>query len=452
MFVNRVTDVIAINIKSRNEVLNMSNVIEQCDLERSTLRKITWRIIPYVMLVYFVGFFDRINIGFAALTMNADLGFSNTVFGLGAGLFFLGYFIADVPSNIILQKVGPRIWLTRILISWAIITVCMIYVETPTGFYIIRFLLGVAEAGSFSGIILYLSTWFPIKKRAQMIAFFMAAAPISAMLGSPIAGTVMSMHGMFGLKGWQLMFLVCTIVAAILGVFTWFYVNDRPEKNKWLTPQETDWLVDTLLKEKQGKEVQQKKSIWKGLSDPRVLVLAIVYFGTSAGLYSLNIWSPQFIKSFGLSTFQVGFINAIPPALAAISMILWARHSDKVNERIWHVVIACILASVGFALAGSVTSLYLAIFALIIANVGISSCKPPLWSIPSLFLNGPAIAAGLAAINAIGNLGGFAGPTIIGWLKDLTGGYSIALYTVAGMLVVSAVLTLVIGSRATKSR
>ncbi|EJY1765256.1 MFS transporter [Klebsiella oxytoca] len=412
------------------------------ELERSTLKKITWRIVPYVMIVYFVGFFDRINIGFAALTMNQELGFSDAVFGLGAGLFFLGYFITDIPSNIILQKVGPRIWLARILLSWSVITGFMIYVETATGFYIIRFLLGVAEAGSFSGIILYLSTWFPIKRRAQVIALFMAAAPISSMLGSPLAGMILSLDGALGFKGWQLMFLICTIAAGILGVFTLFYVNDRPEKNKWLTESETKWLIATLHAEKQNQSQGVKTSIWKGLTDVRVLTLAIVYFGTSAGLYSLNIWSPQFLKSFSLSMMQIGLLNAIPSALAAISMILWARHSDKTKERTWHVVGACSLACTGFVVAGLATALPFAILALIMANIGISSCKPPLWSIPSLFLSGPAAAAGLAAINAIGNLGGFAGPTLIGWLKNNYGDFSIALFFVAGMLVVSALLTL----------
>ncbi|NDL65825.1 MFS transporter [Acerihabitans arboris] len=417
------------------------------NIEQMTLKKITWRIVPFVMIVYFIGFFDRINIGFAALTMNQELGFSDSVFGLGAGLFFLGYFITDVPSNIILQKVGPRIWLARILITWAIITACMIHVETVRGFYILRFLLGVAEAGSFSGIILYLSTWFPIKRRAQVIAFFMAAAPISAMLGSPLAGAILSTNGALGLKGWQLMFLLCTIAAGLMGIFTFFYVNDRPEKNRWLTEKETKWLIDTLASEKQKNTGTVKTSIWKGLTDIRVLTLAIVYFGTSAGLYSLNIWSPQFIKSFGLSTMQIGFANAIPSALAAISMILWAKHSDKTKERTWHVVGACLFACIGFFLAGSAHALPLAIVALIMANIGISSCKPPLWSIPSLFLSGPAAAAGLAAINSIGNLGGFAGPALIGWLKESTGNFSTALYCVAGMLVVSALLTLLIEFR-----
>lgn len=411
-------------------------------LEHLTLKKITWRIVPFVMFAYFIAFFDRINIGFAALTMNQDLGFSSTVFGVGAGMFFIGYFLTDIPSNIILQKVGPRIWLARIMVSWGAIAACMMFVETATGFYILRFLLGVAEAGFFSGIILYLSTWFPVKRRAQVIAFFMAAAPISAMLGSPLAGTILSLHGALGLKGWQLMFLIDAVAAILLGIFTLFYLNDRPEKNRWLNQKETDWLITTLAQERNAQGSQAKTSIWKGLTDIRVLTLAVVYFGTSAGLYSLNIWSPQFIKSFGLSTFQIGFVNAIPAALSVVAMILWAKHSDKTKERTWHVVSACLLACVGFILAGSLHSLPLAIFALILANIGISSCKPPLWSIPSLFLNGPAAAAGLAAINSIGNLGGFAGPAVIGWLKETTGDFSLALYCVAGMLVISALLTL----------
>lgn len=410
--------------------------------EQVTLRKISWRIVPFVMFAYFIAFFDRINIGFAALTMNQDLGFSSTVFGIGAGMFFIGYFLTDIPSNVILQKVGPRIWLARIMVSWGIIAACMMFVETSTGFYVLRFLLGVSEAGFFSGIILYLSTWFPIKRRAQVIAFFMAAAPISSMIGSPLAGTILSMHGAFGLKGWQLMFMLDSAAAILLGIFTFFYLNDRPEKNRWLSKDETQWLINTLAEENQNKGSQAKTSIWKGLTDIRVLTLAVVYFGTSAGLYSLNIWSPQFIKSFGLTTFQIGFINAIPAALSIVAMILWAKHSDKTKERTWHVVSACLFACLGFILAGLVHSLPLAIFALVMANVGISSCKPPLWSIPSLFLNGPAAAAGLAAINSIGNLGGFAGPAVIGWLKETTGDFSLALWCVAGMLVVSAVLTL----------
>ncbi len=411
-------------------------------IEQMALKKITWRIVPFVMFAYFIAFFDRINIGFAALTMNQDLGFSSSVFGVGAGMFFVGYFLTDVPSNIILQKVGPRIWLARIMVSWGIVACCMIFVKTATGFYILRFLLGVAEAGFFSGIILYLSTWFPIKRRAQVIAFFMAAAPISAMLGSPLAGTILSLHGTLGMKGWQLMFVLDASAAVLLGIFTFFYLNDRPEKNRWLNQEETHWLIDTLAEENKAKAGQAKTSAWKGLTDIRVLTLAVVYFGTSAGLYSLNIWSPQFLKSFGLSIFQIGFINAIPAALSVVAMIFWARHSDKTKERAWHVIIACLLACAGFIIAGSAHALPLAIMALIMANIGISSCKPPLWSIPSVFLTGPAAAAGLAAINSIGNLGGFAGPAIIGWLKGSTGNFSLALYSVAAMLVVSALLTL----------
>lgn len=414
------------------------------DIESITLKRITWKILPFVMFAYFIAFFDRINIGFSALTMNQDLGFTASVFGLGAGLFFIGYFITDVPSNVILQKVGPRIWLARIMVSWGIIAACMMFVKSATSFYVLRFLLGVAEAGFFSGIILYLSTWFPIKRRAQVIALFMAAAPISAMVGSPLAAIILSMNGALGFKGWQLMFMLDAIAAILLGVFTFFYLNDRPEKNHWLKPEETSWLLDTLEKENIIKNAGVKTSIWRGLADKRVLTLAVVYFGSSAGLYSLNIWSPQFLKSFGLTTIQTGLINALPAALSIIAMVSWARHSDKTRERIWHVVAACLLACAGFVVAGSVHTLGFALLALIMANIGISSCKPPLWSIPSLLLNGPAAAAGLATINSIGNLGGFAGPAIIGWLRETTGNYSGSMYFIAGMLLVSAVLTLTI--------
>jgi len=281
-----------------------------------------------------------------------------------------------------------------------------------------------------------------VKRRAQVIALFMAAAPISAMLGSPLAAAILSTNGAFGLKGWQLMFMLDAIAAILLGIFTFFYLNDSPKKNNWLSQDQTSWLISTLEKESSNKDQTAKTSIWKGLSDVRVLTLAIVYFGTSAGLYSLNIWSPQFLKSFGLTTLQTGFINAVPAALSIVAMISWAKHSDKTHERIWHVVLACLLACVGFLIAGLAHSLSLALVALIIASVGISSCKPPLWSIPSLFLKGPAAAAGLAAINSIGNLGGFAGPAIIGWIKENTGSFSLAMYCVAGMLLISAILTL----------
>ena len=414
------------------------------DLEQRTLRKISWRIVPFIMLLYFIAYIDRVNISFAALTMNKDLGFSSAVFGFGAGIFFVGYFLFEVPSNVILEKVGARLWIARVMITWGILSAIFAFIKGETSFYVLRFLLGAAEAGFFPGIILYLSYWFPVRRRAQVVSFFMAAAPISTVLGSPLTTALLQMDGIAGLKGWQWMFILEALPAILLGFVVLFYMTDRPEKATWLAEDEREWLVNTMNAENAAKGAKAHHSIWSGLADLRVLALALIYFGTSAGLYTLGIWAPQIIGQFGLSTMQVGLLNAVPPAIAIIAMILWARHSDRTGERTWHVVIACLVAAVGLALAGVASSVVAVVAALTVVNVGISAAKPPLWSMPTMFLSGPAAAAGIATINSIGNLGGFAGPWAIGWIKDLTGSFLGGLYMVAGLLVLSAVLTLVL--------
>ncbi|MBB3149492.1 ACS family tartrate transporter-like MFS transporter [Phyllobacterium trifolii] len=421
------------------------------DLEKRVMRKISLRIVPFIMILYFIAFVDRVNLGFAALTMNQDLGFSPTVFGFGAGIFFLGYFLFEVPSNLILNKVGARIWIARVMITWGVVSGCMAFVQGTTSFYTLRFLLGVAEAGFFPGIILYLSFWFPGRRRAAVTALFMAAAPLSTALGSPISGALLEMHGLLGLAGWQWMFLLEAVPALVLGVVTLFYLTDRPEKAKWLDDNERQWLVNTMNSERAAKGLTAGHSIWRGLADPRVLALSLVYFGTSAGLYTLGIWAPQIIKEFGLSSLQVGFLNAIPAIFAVVAMVLWARHSDRTGERTWHVVGACLLAAAGLAFASAATTVIAVLIALTLVNIGISSSKPPLWSMPTIFLSGPAAAAGIATINSIGNLGGFVGPSIIGWIKDLTGSFEGGLYFVAGLLVLSAVVTLLLARSSNKS-
>ena len=414
------------------------------ELETRVLRKITLRIVPFVMLLYFIAFIDRVNIGFAALTMNKDLGFSPTVFGFGAGIFFLGYFLFEVPSNLVLDKVGARIWIARVMITWGLISGAMAFVQGPNSFYALRFLLGAAEAGFFPGIILYLSYWFPARQRAAVTAIFMAAAPLSTVLGSPVSGALLEMHGLLDLSGWQWMFIVEAVPALILGVMVLFYMTDRPEKAKWLRDDERNWLVTTMNAEAAKKAGTASHSVWRGLADPRVIALSLVYFGTSAGLYTLGIWAPQIIKEFGLSSLQVGFLNALPGIVAIVAMVLWARHSDRSGERTWHVVGACLLASLGLVLAGFAGSVLAVLLALTLVNIGISSAKPPLWSMPTLFLSGSAAAAGIATINSIGNLGGFVGPAMIGWIKDITGSFQGGLFFVAGLLVLSAILTLVL--------
>jgi MFS transporter, ACS family, tartrate transporter len=410
--------------------------------EIQTMRKVAWRIVPFVSLLYFIAYVDRVNIGFAALTMNKDLGFSSAVFGFGAGIFFWGYFLFEVPSNLILNRVGARIWIARVMITWGLISGAMIFVWDSNSFYILRFLLGAAEAGFFPGIILYLSFWFPARRRAAMTSLFMAAAPISVVLGSPLSSAFLELHGFGGLTGWQWMFILEAVPAVVLGLVVLIYMTDRPEQAKWLKDDERAWLVNEMAKEHAGRKAVSHGEIWRGLADPRVLALALVYFGTSAGLYTLGIWAPQIIKSFGLNNMGVGFLNAVPPTIAVIAMYVWSWHSDKTNERTWHVVIMCLLAAAGLAFAAMSNNVLAVVMALTLVNVGISAAKPPLWIMPTLFLSGPAAAAGIATINSIGNLGGFVGPAMIGWIKDRTGSFVGGLNFVAALLVLSAVLTL----------
>lgn len=416
----------------------------ELDLEKRTIRSITWRIVPFIMLLYFIAYIDRVNIGFAAMTMKDDLGFTASILGFGAGIFFWGYFMFEVPSNIILHKVGARIWIARVMVTWGIISAGMAFVEGTTSFYVMRFLLGAAEAGFFPGIILYLSYWFPARHRAGITAFFMAAVPISTAIGSPLSAALLQMDGIMNLHGWQWMFILEAIPALILGVVVLFYMTDKPEQAKWLKDDERTWLVKEMNEENSRKASTAKHSILSGLTNPRVLTLAFVYFGTSAGLYTLGIWAPQIIKQLGMSTMTVGFLNAIPPIVSVVAMVLWSRHSDKTGERTWHVAIACMAASIGLVIAAGANSVVGLIAALTLVNVGISCAKPPLWSMPTMFLSGAGAATGIAAINSIGNLGGFAGPAMIGWVKDQTGSFAGGLYFVAGLLVLSAVLTLIL--------
>jgi MFS transporter, ACS family, tartrate transporter len=423
--------------------------VHEQELARRTLRKISWRIVPFIMLLYFIAYLDRVNIGFAALTMNADIGLSSMAFGLGAGIFFIGYFLFEVPSNLILHKVGARRWIARIMFTWGLVSMGMALVEGETSFYVLRFLLGAAEAGFFPGIILYLSYWFPARQRAGITAMFMAAVPISVALGSPISGALLEMDGLLGLKGWQWMFLLEGLPAVLLAFVVLRYLTNRPEEADWLEADERDWLVREMRKEVlPDANSHSMRAALLTIKDPRVLALGLVYFGTSAGLYTLGIWSPQMIAQFGSTPFVTGLLNAVPPIFAVIAMILWARHSDKTGERTWHVVVACMAAAIGLVLAAYASSVIGVIAALILVNVGISCSKPPLWSLPTMFLGGAGAAAGIAAINSIGNLGGFAGPALIGWARQTTGDFAGGLFAVAALLVISSILVLVLGKSA----
>jgi len=397
------------------------------------------------MLLYFIAYLDRVNIGFAALSMNEDIGLSAAAFGFGAGVFFIGYCLFEVPSNLILHRVGARRWIARIMLTWGIISGAMAFVQGPMSLYVLRFLLGVAEAGFFPGIILYLSYWFPARHRAGVTALFMAAVPISIALGSPLSGALLTMDGLLGLRGWQWLFLIEAAPAVILAGVVLVYLTDRPKDAHWLDEEEKAWLIAEMKAEETAvSNAHATQSVLRALTNPKVLALALIYFGTSAGLYTVGIWSPQIIAQHGVGPVATGFINSVPPILAVLAMVVWARHSDYTGERNWHVVIACLVAAAGLAMAANTTGLLMVVLALVLVSAGVSSAKPPLWSIPTQFLTGSAAATGIAAVNSIGNLGGFAGPYIIGWMKDRTGGYAGGLLSVAAALTISAILVLVL--------
>jgi ACS family tartrate transporter-like MFS transporter len=416
------------------------------ELEARVVRKISWRILPFVMLLYFVSFLDRVNVGFAAFTMNKAIGLSPAAYGLGGGLFFIGYFLFEVPSNLILYRVGVRVWIARVMVTWGIVSACSAFVTGPHSFYALRFLLGVAEAGFFPGIILYLGLWFPERYRAIAAAAFMAAAPLSTAIGSPISGALMELPRFAGLSNWQWLYLIEAAPAVVLGFVVLRVLTDRPEDAAWLATEEREWLVRRLESERTSATSMNGSgltSVWRTLCDLRVLALSFIYLGTSAGLYTLGLWAPLILRQYKFSSLETGWINAIPSVVAVLGMTLWARHSDQTLERTWHVVIPCAGACLGFIWVGSAHTAMGVICALVVVNVGISAAKAPLWAMAGTFMSGAGAAAGIAMINSIGNLGGFIGPYMIGWIKGKTGSYTGGLYVVGATLALSAALTLI---------
>ncbi|KAA0078433.1 MFS transporter [Tardiphaga sp. P9-11] len=412
------------------------------DIETSTIRAISWRLIPFLVLAYFLAYLDRVNLGFAALTMNAELNFSPTVFAWGAGIFFIGYFIFEVPSNIALEKFGASRWIARIMVSWGIISALMAIVSGPWSFYTLRFLLGVAEAGFFPGIILYLTYWFPAEYRARFLAAFAIAVPVSTVIGAPISGMLLGLDGVTGLKGWQWLFIIEGIPSVILGVVTWFYLTDKPEKAEWLTPDQKMWLSDKLEGERLAKESAHGMTLRQALSSPKVLMLSVIYFGFVGALYGMQFWLPQIVKAFGFTNLQTGFVTAIPYLFGSIAMVLWAQHSDKTRERVWHVGLPLLLTAVALALSGISTNPTLTMVALTVAAIGVFCTFALFWTLPTAWLSGTAAAGAIALINSIGNLAGFGGPYLIGWVKELTGSTSTGLLVLAAMPLVAGILVL----------
>jgi MFS transporter, ACS family, tartrate transporter len=412
------------------------------DLEARVTRQLQLRILPFAMLLYLVSFLDRLNVGFAALTMNKALGLTEAMYGLGGGLFFVGYIAVQVPSNLLLLRVGARVWIARVVIAWGVVSLCSAFVVGPYSFYAMRFLLGVAESGFFPGMLLYLSLWFPARQRAVAIAVFMAAAPLSTAIGSPISGALMELPRMAGLANWQWLYIIEALPAILLGFLTFSVLTDKPEHATWLDGDERAWLQKTLAAEHDASEAIESgiRTAWSVVSEPRVLALALVYSGTSAGLYALGFWAPLLIKQFGHAAHVVGWLNALPGAVAVVGMVLWARHSDKTMERVWHVAIPCVVGCVGLVWAGYAQATTAVIFALAAASFGVNASKGPIWAVPSQFLSGARAAAGFGLINSLGNLGGFVGPMLIGWIKSTWGSYAGGLNLVGAMMALSAVV------------
>ena len=380
------------------------------------MRRIGWRLVPFLIFAYFVSFLDRVNVGFAGLQMRQDLGMDATVFGWGAGIFFFGYFLLEVPSNLALERFGARIWIARIMATWGLLAIGMAFIGGSTSFIVMRFLLGAAEAGFFPGVILYLTYWFPSTYRARIVGMFMISIPISSFLGSPISGALLGIHEM-GLRGWQWLFILEGLPALMLAVATPFILPNRPKDARWLPAEEREWLERTLADEAARSKPRTHPSLSEILSDARVWLFAFIYFGSSASSYGLTIWTPQIIKDYGLTNFQTGLLNSVPYGLACVAMILWGQHSDKTGERRWHLSLAFLLLAAGLVAGTMLSGLVPLIMALTVAACGVYMLKGPFWAMATEQIPTATAAASIAAINAVGNLGGFAGPFAIGAIK-----------------------------------
>lgn len=411
--------------------------------------RINWRLLPLLFFCYIIAYIDRINVGFAKLHLQEVLAVDpatfNSVYGLGAGLFFIGYFIFEVPSNLILHRVGARIWIARIMIVWGVVSMAMMFIHSTTMFYVMRFLLGVAEAGFFPGVVLYLTCWYPHRERAGTIALFALGGVLAGVVGSPLSGAILGLHGIGGLAGWQWLFLLEAIPAVLMGGVVLVLLPNRPSDARWLSAPEKVWVQARLDADAAQMLTHQHHRLGEAFTSGRVWLFCLLYFLMNVGSYGYELWLPTIIKSFsGQSDAIVGWINGVPYLIAGLVMILAGRHSDRTGERRWHVAIAAVASAVGFALSAWFTNPYLALAALALAFAGIKSTIAPLWALATAFLAGPAAAGGIALINSVGNLGGFFGPYIVGVIKDRTHSNLAALLFLGAALLLMALCTLMI--------
>ncbi len=408
------------------------------------LRKVGWRLVPFLMLLYFVNFLDRVNVGFAALAMNKAIGLSPAVYGWGAGIFFLGYFLFEVPSNLLLQRVGARLWIARIMVTWGVVSTAMAWVSGPASFITLRFLLGIAEAGFFPGIILYLTFWFPAAYRARIVAAFFMAVPLSSVFGNPVSAWVLGLDGWLGFEGWRWLFAIEGVPAIVLGFVVLGYLGDGPAKAAFLAPEEREWLCATIAAEDQARATARPLDLRAALLNGMVWMLAGVYFGLVMALYGIALWLPQLANGFGLSLQQIGFVTAVPYIVAALGMVVWGRRSDAKAERTWHVAIPGFIAAAGLIATPFAGSPVLSLLCLCVAAFGIYAAIPVFWTLPAGFLSGTAAAGAIGLINALGNLGGFVGPSMVGFVREETGSFAAGLVVLglaslgAGLLALAA--------------
>ncbi|WP_013592157.1 MFS transporter [Paraburkholderia phenoliruptrix] len=425
-----------------------ANLEQEEQLEERAYSKVTWRLVPFLCLCFVIAFLDRVNIAFAKLQMVSELGWSEQVYGFGAGIFFLAYFLCEVPSNLIMHRVGARRWIARIMVSWAVLTGLMAFVHSTTGFYVIRFLIGAAEAGFFPGIILYLTYWYPAKRRSRVIATFMTAIPIAGVSGGILSGWILSsFNGNGGLSGWQWLFILECVPSLIVGIAALFYLDDSIRDAKWLDERARARLIANIEAEASKK---QAVSLSAGLRRPVVWLLALAYFGAAMGQYGFGFWLPSIIKNMGVaSALNVGLLSAIPYAFGIVAMLVVGRSADRRAEHRWHYLVPCAIAALGLV----ISALYgrqqvVSLAALTIACMGLQCLAPVFWRIPTSLLGGVAAAAGIALVNSIANLAGFVSPYMIGWIVDQTGSPRFALYVIAAFLVLSAAIIFAIPGHA----
>jgi MFS transporter, ACS family, tartrate transporter len=422
----------------------LAAVDARTEIEAATIRQLVLRFIPILALTYIISYIDRVNVSFAALTANHDLHLSATVYGWGAGIFFIGYFLFEYPSNRILMRVGARIWLTRIMVTWGLVSAAMALVGGPISFCVVRFLLGVAEAGLFPGLLLFMTYWFPRRYRARYISLMLIGMPVSGLIGAPLSSVLLTLDGVLGLHGWQWLYLLEAAPAVIVGICLLFCLTDKPEDATWLAPERREWLLAELAREPQAPH-SHDTGFFAMMCNPRVVFYALIFFNITSASYGLGLWLPQIIKATGLTNMQTGFVTAIPYGFGLLAMVVWGRFSDRSGNRIWPTAVSTFLAAAALVVSVLLHAPMLQLAAICVATMGIYGVKGPFLSLTTESFSGGATAGGIAMVTALGNLSGFLPPYLMGWIKDATGHFEWGLIMLAGLSFIGGVQVLCTG-------